>query len=609
MTNAWVSKYWAEILLLGIVILAGFLNLWNLWNQGFENPYYAAAVRSMLANPGVAFFNSFDAAGFVTVDKPPVGIWVQAASAAVFRFNSWSVILPQALAGIGSVVLIYVIVNRPFGKSAGLIAAFALATTPVFVSASRMETMDTQLIFVILLAVWVALKAARDHSFRLLVLSCVLVGIGFNIKMLQAFVVVPVIIVIYLFGTVLPARQKFIHLAIALLVLAAVSLSWAIAVDSVPAGHRPYIGSSGDNSVIGLMLGHNGEEAFVSASSALYTGAGAPGLLRFFNYELFSPFSWLLLFALIGLCAWWRQPASISLAGFGEQGLFSERGITLLALCLWLVPGLLYFSYTLGFWNQYYLATIAPPLAGLVGIGAVAMYREYRSDRVTGWAFVAAVLVTGLVQAGWESHLFAYDPVRYGALLVVVPFGCILCAGILVWLRAKKMQSTDRRSLFVASVGVAILFVAPVAWSCVPLMMVSTQNSTDADLAGLATFLLSHEDNKTYLAGVPFDGNMAGTLIIDTGKPVMAIGGFFGTDQILTAGTMPRLIHSGAVQYMLVPYGNLSLSLSKATGIARNNAIFSWVSDHCTEIPPSAWGGNGDSRVREYALYDCAGAA
>ena len=254
MKSGWASKYWAEIIFFGIICLAGFLNLWNLWNQGFGNPYYAAAVRSMLSNPGLAFFNSFDAGGFVTVDKPPVGIWAQAASAAVFGFSNWSVILPQALAGIGSVVLIYFIVKRPFGKPAGLIAAFVLATTPVFVIASRFETMDTQLIFVVLLAVLVALKAARDHSFWFLMLSVVLVGIGFNIKMIQAFVVVPAIIAIYLFGAALPPRKKIIHLAIALLVLAAVSLSWAIAVDAVPADQRPYIGGSGDNSVIGLMM-------------------------------------------------------------------------------------------------------------------------------------------------------------------------------------------------------------------------------------------------------------------------------------------------------------------------------------------------------------------
>jgi len=606
MKREWISKYWAEILLLGIACLASILDLWNIWNQGFENAYYAAAVQSMLANPGVAFFNSFDAGGFVTVDKPPVGIWVQAASAVVFGFNNWSLILPQALAGIGSVVLIYFIVKRPFGKPAGLIAALALATTPVFVSASRFETMDTQLIFVILLAVWVALKAAHDHSLFLLVVSTALVGIGFNIKMIQALVVVPAIIAIYLLGADLPTRQKVIHLGIALLVLAAVSLSWAIAVDTIPADQRPYIGGSGDNSVIGLILGHNGEEAFSGSTIASsIEGEGNPSLLRFFNYNLYSSFSWLLPFALIGLFAWWQRPASFSLAGFTELSLFSERGLTLLALCLWVLPGLLYFSFSPGFWSTYYLATIAPPLAGLIGIGAVAMYREYQSDRITGWVLIAAILLTGLVQVWILSRIIIYDPLRYGSLLAVALIGCILCAGILVWLRVKKVQGSDRRSLSVAGIAVAVLFVAPVAWSFVPLMTVPAQENTTTNLTA---FLISHDTNKTYLAAVPFNGYIVGSMIIDSGKPVMALGGFTGVEQILTVKKMPELIHNRLVQYIIVPSGTSPPSTNVTESVSGNAAIFSWVRDHCTQVPASAWNGNNDPLLRQYAIYDCSGA-
>jgi 4-amino-4-deoxy-L-arabinose transferase-like glycosyltransferase len=607
MKSEWISKYWAELILLGIIFLTGFLDLWNIWNQGFDNPYYAAAVRSMLSNPGLAFFNSFDAVGFVTVDKPPVGIWAQAASAAVFGFSNWSVIIPQALAGIGSVVLIYFIVKRPFGKLAGLISAFALAITPIFVMTSRLGTMDTQLIFVILLAVWIALKAARDHSFWLLILSAVLVGIGFNIKMIQAFVVVPAIIAIYLFGAALPPWKKIIHLSIALLVLAAVSLSWAIVVDAIPADQRPYIGSSGDNSVFGLMLGHNGVEAFVGATSI---GNPPSGPFRLFSQGIDIYFSWLLPFALISLFVWWRRPVSYSLAGIREIGFFSEKGITLIALCLWLLPGLLYFSCTVGHWEPYYLATIAPPLAGLVGIGAVAMYREYWNDRVTGWVLVLAVLVTGLVQAWMESRLFFYDPLGYGLILVVDLVGCILCVGILVWLRAKNVQCANGYSVSLACIAVAVLFVAPAVWSCSPLMKGSVPDRTDI---ALADFLRSHEDNETYIAAVPDGEDMGASLIIRTGKPVMALGGYFGADQILPASNLPYLIHSETVRYFLVPANDPTL-VSTSIGIkdvGENAAIYTWVTDHCMLVPSSEWSGIGDDTLilrHRYALYDCAGA-
>ena len=134
------NKYRAEICLLGIVLLSAFLNLWNLWNQG-GNAYYAAAVKSALINPWAGFFGSVDPAGFITIDKPPVGIWVQALFAAVLGYQEWICVLPEALAGIGCVVLIYFIVERPFGKTAGLVSALALAVTPIFVAVSRNETM------------------------------------------------------------------------------------------------------------------------------------------------------------------------------------------------------------------------------------------------------------------------------------------------------------------------------------------------------------------------------------------------------------------------------------------------------------------------------------
>ena len=266
----------------GILLLSAFLNLWNIWSQGFTNTFYAAAVKSTLVNPAAGFFNSFDPAGFVTVDKPPVGLWVQAAFAAVLGFKGWVLILPQALAGIGSVALVYFIVARPFGKPAGLVAALALAVTPILIAVSRNGTMDTQLIFVLLLAVWAVLKATRERSLPWLLVSVILVGIGFNIKMIQAFVVVPAILLVYLLGTTnFSWKKRALHLGIAVMVLLCVSLSWAVAVDMVPASERPYIGGSGDNTVLGLIINYNGLERLGLENRGMdFMGNGAVGAQR-----------------------------------------------------------------------------------------------------------------------------------------------------------------------------------------------------------------------------------------------------------------------------------------------------------------------------------------
>ncbi|MEN6609552.1 MAG: glycosyltransferase family 39 protein, partial [Methanoregulaceae archaeon] len=603
-----ITKYRAEILLCGILALSAFLNLWNIWNQGITNSYYAAAVKSMLVNPGIAFFNSFDPAGFVTVDKPPVGLWVQAAFAAVLGFSGWVLVLPQALAGVGSVALIYLIVSRPFGKTAGLVSALALAVTPILVAVSRNGTMDTQLIFVLLLAVWVALKAARERSLPWFLISVVLLGIGFNIKMIQAYIAVPAVLAVYFLGTTDFAwKKRILHVGLAIVVLLAVSLSWAVAVDTIPADQRPYIGGSGDNTVLGLIVNYNGLHRLESdgmggmggssgtggpgtsatgqhglepgsmaaaagqagssftgpggsqgtsgstsgtsmggsggsqggvassgqgpglqqASSGIMSGSspggggmndgGSPGIFRLFGEGLAGQISWLLAFALIGILAWARKPDVPSLKGLEEAGFMSEKGLTLIAMLLWLIPGLLYFSFTTGFWHTYYIATIAPPIAGLVGIGAAGLYRKYLTGDLASWLLVIALLVTGLLQALFLS----YDAEWSGPLVPVIIIGTLLCAGLLAGIRVRRTAVLENHRTHIACIAISILFIAPFVWSCTPLMYGSGNilptagpqgsrgggsmpgGSTLSGMAGMGGPGISGMDNSSFARNMP----------------------------------------------------------------------------------------------------------
>jgi 4-amino-4-deoxy-L-arabinose transferase-like glycosyltransferase len=702
-----LKQYRYEIALFAILILSAVLNFWNVWNQGISNSYYAAAVKSMLANPAVLFFNSFDAAGFITVDKPPVGLWVQAASAALFGFSGWSLVLPQALAGVGSVALIYLIVSRTFGKPAGLVSALALAVTPIFVAVSRNGTMDGILIFVLLLAIWVALKAARESSLPCLILTVILIGIGFNIKMIQAFIVVPAVLAIYLLGArEILLKRRICHLLLAVVVLLVVSLSWAVVVDSIPADQRPYIGGSGDNTVLDLIVNYNGihrlengmggsagplstnedslsggpgSTSFVpgdsqnpaagraldrnSADLSLPPGIGqdatmaggppeseiggmpggsgapagnapgsgtgrgggmgeeigSPGITRLFGEGLAGQISWLLPFTLIGLLALWRRPAVLSLKGLEDAGLFSERGLTVMALGLWLLPGLAYFSFTTGF-HTYYLATIAPPLAGLAGIGAVAMYGAYRGGGMKGWILPTAILVTGLVQ----MIFLLYTADWSGPLTIIVGCGAVILAIVLLYLKARHIEGTGTLPKIVAVGAIALLFIAPFVWACTPLMYGSgnlptagpRQSGQGSDMggsstnggmnsmpggisegstSGLSTYLLSHTTNETWIVAEPSSMSAAG-LIIETGKPVMALGGFGGSDQVLSTESLADLVSAGKIRYFYLPEEQGGRGSNSGT-----SAIASWVADHCTAIPSSEWGssstGFSDSRV------------
>lgn len=172
-----------HITLVFILLLSIVLNFVNLGIEGYGNTFYAAGVKSMMMNLKNFFFASFDPAGFVTIDKPPVGFWIQTISAKIFGFSGWSILLPQALAGVISVSVIYHIVKRSFGNKSGLIAALCLAVTPISVAAGRNNTIDNLLVLPMLLACWAALIAAERGKIKYLILSLVMVGIGFNIKM------------------------------------------------------------------------------------------------------------------------------------------------------------------------------------------------------------------------------------------------------------------------------------------------------------------------------------------------------------------------------------------------------------------------------------------
>ena len=772
------NRYRAECLLFGILFLAAFLNLWNIWNQGISNTYYAAAVKTMLVNPMAGFFNSLDPAGFITVDKPPVGLWVQAAFAAVLGFSGWVLVLPQAIAGIGSVALIYIIVSRPFGKPAGLIAALALALTPIFVAIARNGTMDTQLIFVLLLAIWAVLKATRERSLPWLLASVVLVGIGFNIKMIQAFIVVPAILVVYFLGTTdVSWKKRVLHIGLAVVVLLAVSLSWAVAVDSVPAGERPYIGGSGDNTVLGLIIDYNGlhrlgigdtgsgpgnsgpsgsanGQAESGQGTGVIPGAGAagssfagpggsqdspgtppqapsgslgegpggmvppgqgssglqqpgasgisggapggmgsgggmnsggsPSIFRVFREGLAGDISWLLLFALIGILAWVRRPATFSLQGLQDAGLTGEKGLTLIVMLLWLIPGLVYFSFTSGFFHDYYIATLAPPIAGLVGIGMDGMYQKYVSGGLSGWLLPIAVLITGLAQV----FFLTYNADFAGPLVPVVLVGTLAGAGLLAWIQLKKTDALVHHRTQIIAVALGILFVAPLVWSCTPIMTGNGGNiptagpqgsggviggmggglngnmpggsaltgAGDYRVAGvddargfgrnqtrdkngftggqpgvqgiqglgvggavngtskLGSFLISHSSNETWILAVPSAQDGA-NLIIATGKPVMCLGGFTGSDQVLNVTTLQEYIHGDKVRYFET--GGMGGG-QEGSG---NSGIFSWVSTHCTAVPASEWGeattgaanqtstNAGNAGAGSGTLYDCLGAA
>jgi 4-amino-4-deoxy-L-arabinose transferase-like glycosyltransferase len=420
-------------LLLGTAVLY----LWDLGASGYANSFYAAAVQAGTQSWKALLFGSLDAGNSITVDKPPAALWLMGLSGRVFGFNSWSMLVPQALMGVASVGLLYATVRRRFGHVAGLIAAVVLAMTPVAVLMFRFNNPDALLVLLLVAGGYCAERALEKASGRWLALAGVAIGFAFLTKMLQAFLVVPAFGVVYLVAAPTTLRRRLLHLAGALGALVA-SAGWYVLLVAVwPASSRPYIGGSTDNSLLQLALGYNGlSRVFGESGSGGGSGGGGggafggpTGLTRLFGDSMGGEISWLLPAALVGL---------VGLVWLTRR---SPRADTTRASALlwggWLVVTGLMFSYMSGITHGYYTVALAPAIGALVGIGAVTLWRA-RSATIARALLAGMLASTGVWDFVLLSRLASWTP----ALRWVVLLGGVIVACGVLWPSALRRFAT-----------------------------------------------------------------------------------------------------------------------------------------------------------------------
>jgi 4-amino-4-deoxy-L-arabinose transferase-like glycosyltransferase len=241
-----------------VLAVSAVVNVHRISQNGYGNIFYSAGVKSMLRSWHNFFFVSFDPGGLIMVDKPPLGLWVQALSAKLFGFTPLAVLLPEAIIGVLSVALLYLVLARRLGGWAGVAGALALAVFPSFVAVSRTNNVDALLILLMILACEAALRACERGRWGALLCSGALVGLAFNTKTLAAYLVVPGIALAFLLCAPGSLRKRLLQLLAAGAVLLAVSAAWMLAVELTPASQRPFVGSSTDNSELGLTFSYNG---------------------------------------------------------------------------------------------------------------------------------------------------------------------------------------------------------------------------------------------------------------------------------------------------------------------------------------------------------------
>ena len=379
---------WARPALLGLTVVAGFLYGWRAY--GNLEIYYAAAVRSMSMSWHDFVFAAFDPTGTITVDKLPGAFWVQALSVRVFGLHAWAIVAPQVVEGMASVLVLYRVVRRLSGALAGIVAAAVLVVSPATVLLNRGNIPDTLMILLLLLAADATVSAILSGRLRSLVVAGILVGLAFQAKMIEAWLVLPALALAYLVGARESVGRRLARLGAAGVVVAAVSLAWMVFVSLWPASHRPYVDGSSNNSIFHQVFVYNGFGRIDQASPnqlltkaiGLTLGSTQPGWDRLLNGVDGHDTAWLIPAALVALVA---------------CVLASRRGDQLIRAATamwgtWLVVLLIVFSASTTI-NPYYLAALSPAIASLLGMG-VALAWEHRAEPAARRVVAATVAVT-----------------------------------------------------------------------------------------------------------------------------------------------------------------------------------------------------------------------
>jgi 4-amino-4-deoxy-L-arabinose transferase-like glycosyltransferase len=573
---------WARLTLAGIALAAAASYAWGA-NREVVEVYYAAAVRTMSANWHDFVFASFDPAGTVTLDKLPGAFWLQALSVRAFGLHLWTLVLPQIVEGVLTVLVLYRVVRRQAGVAAGLLAAGILAVIPATVALDRGNVSDSLLILLLVLAAEATTRASASGRVRPLLLAAVWVGLAFQAKMLEAWAVLPALAAMYLLAAPGPRRRRLAHLAAAGALTVSVSLSWMCFVALTPAGQRPYVDGSRHDSIFAQVFRYNG---FGRVDAPLASGGAGGrtstavladfsvrrgrGVTRLLAGSAGRDIAWLLPAALVAILAllWMRRK--------GERTDPLRAAVVLWGI--WLLVLFVAFS-AAGRINPYYLAALSPALAALTAIGISAAWRA----ATTSSAAVVAVGAAAACSVGYALWLLPLQ--RVSAWLPAV--AALLGAGAVASAALALTRRTDRTRMAAFATAIAATLLVPAAASA--SLVVGRRGPFDTPyqpaavtavtqgLAGaaihlppslIATFELAGQGERYPLA--MYTALLAAPLIYATGWEVLPIGGFEGT---YPPPTLAQLRH-------LIATGELSLVASPATADSR----IRWVDAHCRRL-------------------------
>jgi 4-amino-4-deoxy-L-arabinose transferase-like glycosyltransferase len=651
--RAWTRSREASWVLpatIGVLVFAAVLYLVNLTVSGYGNVYYSAAAWAASQDWSAWFFGSIDPSNFITVDKPPLATMVLGISVRLFGLDPASILVPQALMGVASVAILMATVRRTFGAPASIIAGLVMALTPAAVLIFRFNNPDALLTLLLVGAAYAFIRALETDRNRWVVLAGVLVGLGFETKLLQAYLVLPAFAITFAIAAPGSIRHRVIGLTVALAALVVGSAWWIAAVELTPVAARPYIGGSTDNSALDLVLGYDGLGRIFGQGGGGGGPAGGgpgggggfsgtPGILRLFNAQLGGQIAWLLPISLVGLVAGlvarFRAPRTdLARAAFLMWG-------------LWLLVHAAVFSLMSGIIHSYYAVVMAPAVGALVGGGVMALWAGRK--RFSWAGVVLGVSILGSAVVAWL--LLERTPDFFPGLGIAL----VVVAAILIPVLALRPQADRARAQLIAlALGVGVLLAAPAAYAADTMATAYSggdaaagprATGTDGGPGGLAgsalggqppasmtgdgangasagaqpngaarlggagggpggpgasvdpatlDYLVANQGSARWIVAVS-GANGAGQIELETGKAVMAMGGFSGSDNTPTVDQLKAYVASGELRFIVVGAGG-----GGGGPFGGSSSVTDWVTSSCTAV---------DQGTGSTSLYDCSGAA
>jgi 4-amino-4-deoxy-L-arabinose transferase-like glycosyltransferase len=579
-----------RIALATIAAVAALLRFQSLGSMPL-NPYYDAAVRSMGSSWHAFFAGAFNPNASVAIDKPPLDLWLQVATTKIFGFTHFGLLLPEAFASTVAVVLLYDVVRRPFGRTAGLAAAAALAVLPVDVLTGRSDTMDGVMMALLVLAAWLVVRAVEKGRPLELYAAGAVAGLAFETKLFEALVAVPGLAIMFLAGSTAPWRRRLGQLSLAGAAMVAVGLAWTVAFALTPAAHRPYPMGSTSGSIWDTIFVYNGIGRLTSQSTLTHADRlNPPGVTRLLSG---GPVQLNLLIGEVLFAAVAFGVAAALLRLARRRDVHSDRlrvGLAL-GMATWLVVGVAVLS-AMRHMPLRYVEPLVPAVAAVLGIGVAYLTAATagaagrgRSALITAAVLLAAALGATLV---YEQSV---RPLPAGALIGAAGAAVGLpAAWVLFRSRAPRAWTASISALVAAFVMLSVL-ATPVSESIALVRAAVSDGGAlgrmpPASVSALSSYLTTHRGSSRYEFAA-LDAQTAAALIVADAQPVLILAGT-PYHPLVSARGLSRAVRAGRVRFVLlsrVPANQPSRPFRPRTQRGR---IPAWVIRHGVDVTQQA---------------------